>query len=81
MLSVPPIPRHLKGHNMLRMSINLKLYREGYMTQYAESITVLVSEDWDETRFNIDREVAAACDDWSPRYRACLESFGGWSRA
>jgi hypothetical protein len=79
MLNIPPVPRHLKGQGMLCLTINLKLYREGYTYQYAEAITVKVTPgDWDGTRYEVEREVAMACDDWSPRYRACLESFGRW---
>ena len=81
MQPVTHIPRHLKGHDMLSLSINLKLYRDGYMTRYSEAITIPVSEDWEETRHTVDREVAWACDCWSPRYKACLESFMGWSKA
>ena len=81
MQPVPHIPRHLKGHDMLRLSINLKLYRDGYITQYSEAITVPVSKAWEDTCYAVEREVAMACDDWNPRYRACLESFGGWSKA
>ena len=81
MVPVPPIPRHLKGHDMLRLSINLKLYRDGYTTQYSEAITVPVSKDWDVTCSAVEREVGLSCDDWNRRYRACLESFGRWSRA
>ena len=81
MQTVPPIPRHLKGHDMLRLSINLKLYRDGYITQSSEAITVPVSKAWEETCYAVEREVAMACNDWSPRYRACLESFGRWAKA
>ena len=81
MMPVPPIPRHLKCHDTLLMSINLKLYRDGYMTRYSEALTVPVSKDWEETCYTVEREVAWACDCWSPRYRACLESFGGWRKA
>ena len=81
MQSIPPIPRHLDGHVMLRLSINLKLYRDGYMTQYTETITVPVSKCWEDTCYTVEREVAMACDDWGPRYRAYLGSFGGWSKA
>jgi hypothetical protein len=49
--------------------------------QHPVSVCVTMRDDWDGTRYEVEREVAMACDDWRPRYRACLESFGRWSKA
>jgi hypothetical protein len=81
MLNIPPVPRHLRNESMLRITVNLKLYRDGWMMQHPVTVCVTMHEDWEETCHEAEREAAIACDNQAPRYRACLESFGGWSKA
>jgi len=81
MLEVPPVPRHLKNESMLRLTVNLKLYRDGWMMQHPITVLVTMYEDWEDTCNAVELAAALACDDQAPRYRACLESFGGWRKA
>lgn len=81
MLNIPPVPRHLKKESMLRLTVNLKLYRDGWMMQHPVTVCVTMRDDWVGTCIDVAREVAIACDNQAPRYRAYLESFGDWSKA
>lgn len=81
MLNIPPVPRHLKREPMLRLVVNLKLYRDGWMMRHPVTVCVTMRDDWEDTCYEVEREVAFACDKQAPRYRACLDSIGEWSRA